>query len=298
MDRDDLEVLVIGQPGSDQATALLFDPMPGGSGLLQQIVARFKEVIDAASAVALGCSGGCERSCIDCLQTFRNAYYHKHLNRKLVCEKLELWGSALHPTHPIPAKTPNLPPSKSDLPVNDAEARLRMLLDKAGFPEAEWHKQIKLGHPLGSTSPDGFYPDEDGGMGTCLYLDGLSQHIHGHAATRQRDLEIREELDGRGYNVLRIVATDLWDVAKMSLHFSKLGKLLIGKEHARKGIGGYPRGSSKEIRRSPLDLWFVLRRVPASTTPATGQVAKRDSAGANAWWNDPHREAHTSVGEV
>ena len=34
--------------------------------------------------------------------------------------------------------------------------------------------------------------------------------------------------------VLRVVATDLWDPEKMRQHFLKLGKLLLGKEHARR----------------------------------------------------------------
>ncbi|WP_395095204.1 DEAD/DEAH box helicase [Armatimonas sp.] len=234
MDREDLDILVIGQPGSDQATALLFDPMPGGSGLLEQLTTRFAEVILAASTVAGSCPGSCERSCIDCFQTFRNAYFHKHLNRKLVCQKLEQWGRALTLSHAIPPKTPTIAPTGTELPVNTAEARLRLLLEKAGFPEADWHKQIQLGHPLGSTSPDCFYPDEDGGPGTCLYLDGLSKHIHGNKVTQEKDRNIREELDNRGYTVLRILATDLWDKEKMRLHFVKLGKVLVGKEQAKK----------------------------------------------------------------
>ena len=137
MDREDLDILVIGQPGSDQATALLFDPMPGGSGLLEQLTARFAEVALAASTVAGSCPGGCERSCIDCFQTFRNAYFHKHLNRKLVCEKLEQCGSSLTLSHTIPPKTPTLAPTGTELPVNIAEARLRLLLSNAGFSKAD-----------------------------------------------------------------------------------------------------------------------------------------------------------------
>ena len=56
--------------------------MPGGSGLLEQLCARFGEVVTAALKVVETCPSVCERSCIDCLQTFRNAFYHRYLDRQ------------------------------------------------------------------------------------------------------------------------------------------------------------------------------------------------------------------------
>lgn len=34
MEREDLEVLVVGRSGTDEVDGILYDPMPGGSGLL------------------------------------------------------------------------------------------------------------------------------------------------------------------------------------------------------------------------------------------------------------------------
>lgn len=38
MEISDLQVQVIGKPGSESVDALLYDPMPGGSGLLEQLL--------------------------------------------------------------------------------------------------------------------------------------------------------------------------------------------------------------------------------------------------------------------
>ena len=80
MHLDDLPVLVIGHVDRDDVDALLWDPMPGGSGLLDQLCERFPEVVQVAREVAGACPGRCESSCIDCLQSFRNAYYHRYLD--------------------------------------------------------------------------------------------------------------------------------------------------------------------------------------------------------------------------
>src|SRR5262249_48044278 len=81
MHLDDLQILVIGYVDRDDVDAVLWDPMPGGSGLLDQICERFEEIVSIATEVVQDCPSACETSCIDCLQTFRNGYYHKHLNR-------------------------------------------------------------------------------------------------------------------------------------------------------------------------------------------------------------------------
>jgi hypothetical protein len=67
----DLQVLVIGHVDRDDVDALLWDPMPGGSGLLDQLCERFQEVVQAAREVAGACPGRCASSCIDCLQSRR-----------------------------------------------------------------------------------------------------------------------------------------------------------------------------------------------------------------------------------
>ncbi len=235
MDREDLEVLVIGRPGSEEVTALLYDPMPGGSGLLDQLCERFDEVVKAASDLMEQCPSACERSCIDCMQTYRNAFFHRHLSRKVALETLTANGLALAPSHDLPQRLPNSAPKGDEAPTNAAESRLRGMLQRAGLPEPKWQYPIDLGKALGTTRPDCFFPGEDReDPGVAVYLDGLSNSIHGNPATAQKDREIREELRSRRYEVVQIAASELNDREAMRGYFFRIGKALVGKEYARK----------------------------------------------------------------
>jgi hypothetical protein len=234
MERDDLQILVVGQSGSDIVDALLYDPMPGGSGLLQQLCARFAEVINKALQIVKDCPSVCGRACIDCLCTFRNAYFHRHLDRHLARERLYVWGTTLEFSHNIPQVLPSTAPSMAALPVNNAEAVLRGMMQRAGFAEPDWHHQFYLGKPLGSTTPDCFFPDEDDPeLGMCVYLDGLSEHLHGNPATQAKDLQIRQQLRAKGYHVIEIAASDLTDKEAMRRTFYKMGQILLGKQEAK-----------------------------------------------------------------
>lgn len=232
MDREDLEVLILRQPGSQSADAMLYDPMPGGSGLIEQVIARFAEVHAAAKKLVEHCPANCARSCVDCLQTFRNAFYHRYLDRTTAAGRLLEWGDVLVKEHAIPARYPAINPTPGEMPVNRAEALLRHLLQRAGLPDPEWQKQIELGRPLGTTRPDCFWPVEEE-PGLCIYLDGMSAHLHGNAATREKDLAIREQLRSLHYDVVVITATQLHDRAAMVQHFHKIARILIGKDRAK-----------------------------------------------------------------
>jgi hypothetical protein len=231
MELEDLQVLTLGRAGTDEVDVLLYDPMPGGSGLLEQMMTRWPEVVAAARAIVEGCPSGCATACVDCLYTFRNAFYHQHLNRHTAAERLRAWGDSLSFSHDIP---PRLPTADTGAPtVNEAEATLRALLERAGFPPAIGQRTIDLGRPLGSTTPDFFYDDPAGRLeGICIYMDGMSGHLHGNAATQRRDREIREELRHRGYEVFEIPFGHLSDRDAMVRHFYRLGRILLGKEEA------------------------------------------------------------------
>ena len=95
MHMEDLQILVIGEIGNEAVQGLLWDPMPGGSGLLERLRERFAEVVEVAREVVEGCEGACESSCIDCLQTFRNSYYHNRLDRTVALDALKEWGRGL-----------------------------------------------------------------------------------------------------------------------------------------------------------------------------------------------------------
>lgn len=235
MDIEDLDILVIGKPGSERVDAVLYDPMPGGSGLLEQIIDRFPEVRAAALGLVENCPGDCDRACVDCLLRFRNAFFHSHLDRHLAAERLRTLGEGLTTSHDIPPRQPQATPEPEATPVNAAEQALKAMLAAAGFPEPEWQRSIPLGRPLGSTTPDCYFAEDDPNEpGICIYLDGLSERIHGNPQTEQRDRSIREQLRALGYEVFEIAASDLWDRDRMAGHFFRLGRLLLGRDEARR----------------------------------------------------------------
>ena len=245
MEIEDLQIVSVAQPGAPNVDVLLYDPMPGGSGLLEQIVDRWPEVVAAALELVENCPAACGSSCPDCLQTFRNAWTHRYLNRATAADRLKGWGDALTLSHSIPAKQAAASAEASGaLPVNDAEQRLRDMLQRAGFAPPVCQKPISLGLPYGTTTPDFYYdPPNDSMEGICIYLDGMSARLHGNPETAQRDGEIRGHLHDSGYEVFTIPFGHLTDVEAMRRHFFRLGRLLLGTARG------------KEVR-DKLEGWF------------------------------------------
>lgn len=104
---------------------------------------------------------------------------------------------------------------------------------------------------MGSTSPDCFFPGEDNDdPGVCIYLDGLSRHIHGNPVTQAKDRQIREHLRSDSYEVIEIAASQLSDRGAMAKHFFRLGRCLLGRDRAR------------ELRDNPK--WFVAPEAQGS----------------------------------
>ncbi|HLX62324.1 MAG TPA: DEAD/DEAH box helicase [Planctomycetota bacterium] len=88
MGLEDLQLLLIQKP--DGTTDLIvYDPMPGGSGLLEQILGRWREVVDAARQLLAGCPNGCDSACYACLKTFRNQFFHA-----LLCGSRSNWATS------------------------------------------------------------------------------------------------------------------------------------------------------------------------------------------------------------
>ena len=69
-------------------------------------------------------------------------------------------------------------------------------------------------------------PHHDEDEGVCIYLDGLSGHLHGNPATAEQDQRIRTWLRNNGYEVIEIAVSDLHDEAAMARHFRKLAGYL------------------------------------------------------------------------
>jgi ATP-dependent helicase YprA (DUF1998 family) len=285
MHMEDLQILVIGYVDREEVDALLWDPMPGGSGLLDQICERFEEIAAVALEVVEHCPSACDTSCVDCLQTFRNGYYHKHLDRKAAHDRLNAWGSRLSLSHEIPAKQPSKEPGEGTHPVNESERRLRYLLLAAGFEEGIRGQQIRLDRAIGTTTPDVIYraPYHGEDEGVCIYLDGLSGHLHGNTATAEHDQRIRTWLRNNGYEVIEIAVSDLHDEAAMARQLRKLSGYLGAnnlRDTLRTDTSWFSRADDKEAKRGGVVLRIVRPRGEQRYVDCVPLVPLKAAAGA------------------
>jgi SOS-response transcriptional repressor LexA len=283
MDVEDLQVMVIGHPDRDECDALLYDPMPGGSGLIEQLCERFADVVAKAQQLATDCPGRCVASCIDCFRTYRNAGYHKYLDRTVLIERVTSWGPGLNKQHDIPPRQPSATPPTGQNPIGVTERRLRDMLKAASFADGRWQESLQLPHPLGSTTPDVTFDDpHEPERRIFIYLDGLSEHIHGNATTRQRDLQIRNELRAEGHEVVEIPASHLDDRNAMSRHFRRLARFLMGPD-------------AMEKVTAMAETWFPSTEQTREPTPVLRVV---DGGLATAWKDCvPRTELKVAAGQ-
>ena len=140
MGPDDLQLLLVRKP-DDKLDLLIYDPMPGGSGLLEQMLDRWRELVATAKELLAGCVQGCETACYACLKTFRNQFYHDRLNRH---EALELIADLDHRPEAYRTIVPVFEEEKpgEGTPSNTPEARLQRLLLDHQFPAGVCRQRI------------------------------------------------------------------------------------------------------------------------------------------------------------
>ena len=259
MEISDLQVQVIGKPGSETYDALLYDPMPGGSGLLEQMIGHWPAVVQRALSLVEDCPSACETSCVDCLQHFRNSFYHGELNRHTAQEYLREWGAAVRFSHLIPAVLPD--DTQTQKPGNPPEQQLVAMLKAAGLVNFETEKPIVLSGGV-TTRPDVyFHAPNDQYEGVCVYLDGMSEHLHGNAQTAAKDRQIRDELLNTDYEVVAIQYQEIYDKTVMRTHMRRIAKAVAGKVKA------------KEVEAS--DEWFVGEESAAAALDVAPPVSAK-----------------------
>ena len=219
MGPDDLQLLLV-RKADDKLDLLIYDPMPGGSGLLEQMLDRWQELIDTAKELLAGCSQECEAACYACLKTFRNQSYHELLNRhhalELV-EKLNAQPEFYRTIQPIyDEEKPGV-----GTPSNQPEARLLRLLQDHHFPSGVCRKRISTTAGL-STEPDWVHEETK----VAVYLDGMSRGLHGDPKTAQRDQLIRGMLDLDGYTVIVVQSRDLDDAQAVRQHLKNIAQAM------------------------------------------------------------------------
>lgn len=229
MEPDDLQTLTV--PNDDQTVDLfLYDPMAGGSGLLDQILERWTAIVDALRPLLSSCPGACETSCYECLRTGRNTFYHRLLDRNAALDVIDRYSEAPEFEYELPPQVEVVIEDGSG--TNTAEDRLARMLDRAGLTGFAGQQDISVGPPYDRTVPDFAYVDEAGGVHVAVYLDGLSKGIHGDPVTAQKDAIIRGQLEDQGWTVVEIAASHLDDPMLINLAFRKIARAIGGQEHA------------------------------------------------------------------
>ena len=219
MGTDDVQLLIVQKP-NDKIDLLIYDPMPGGSGLLDQMLARWPELIATAKELLAGCVQACETACYSCLKTFRNQFHHEMLNRH---KALELIESLNRP----PEDYRNIVPMfeeespETGTPSNNPEARLLRLLHDHHFPSGECRKRISTSIGI-ATEPDWVYEPKK----VAIYLDGMSRGLHGDPNVARRDQIIRQALELEGYIVIVVQRRDLDDPQAVRLHLRNIAQAM------------------------------------------------------------------------
>ncbi len=227
MGENDLEILLT-RKTDDTLDLLIFDPMPGGSGLIEQMLERWRELINSGLALLSECPDRCETSCYACLRSYRNQFYHEYLNRRLVLELLVKLDSLPQSYRDIPPVFEE-PITDAIGPSNQPEALLlRMLMDHH-FPPGKCRERILISDNMYET-PDWVFLDETNlDIKVAVYLDGMSRNLHGDPKTMKKDNLRRQLMELEGYKVIIVQSRDLSDPEAMRLHLTKIAQA-IGRE--------------------------------------------------------------------
>lgn len=226
MEPDDLQILPVPQ-ADGRHDLYVYDPMPGGSGLLAQIIERWDEIAQTLHDLLDHCPGGCETSCYSCLRTGRNVFWHRFLDRYRALELVGEMGTAPQESHELqPLEDASF--AGPAVTTNTAEDRLSELLTRAGLDGFVGQHEIEIGPPFGRTVPDFAYVDEK----VAVYLDGLSRNLHGGVERQRTDAIIRGQVEEQDWTVVVIGATHLDDPVLLTEGFKRVARALRRKDRA------------------------------------------------------------------
>lgn len=199
----------------DNHWAVLFDPLPGGSGFLPQFLEYWQNIIEASIEVLNRCN--CQISCYSCLRHFRNQQFHETLDRHKSIELLEDLIGSVEITEDIP---PVPLQRRGEIKDTDSvsEEDFINILNSKGYPQpTEDHVPIDLGNGT-VIEADFAFLDKN----IIIFIDGLSYGLHGNPATRKKDRINRAKAEMQGYKVLEISAQGLNDHSMLSQFLNKL----------------------------------------------------------------------------
>jgi hypothetical protein len=217
--REDLQILVIRKP-DDTHDLLIYDPMPGGSGLLEQMLGRWPELITLTQTLLKECPQACDSACYACLKAFRNQFHHPLLNRFRAIQLLDSLNNSPEQYRTIEAVFEESR-TGAGTPSNTPEAQLLRLLQDHHFPRGDCRKRLTTSLNV-STEPDWLHEPTK----VAVYLDGMSRGLHGDPNIARKDQIIRQSLELDGYTVIVIQKRDLDDPQAVRLHLRNIAKAM------------------------------------------------------------------------
>jgi hypothetical protein len=226
MDPEDLQTLILPQMDGT-VNALLYDPMPGGSGLIDQMLDSWETIINVGVETLAKCPGNCPKSCYSCMKSYRNLFHHENLDRNVAIQVLRQYGGPAKLLGKVPPKTGAQ--TETGKNTNTAEMRLDKWLKDHGFTEFVANKRIEL--PKGRIShtiPDFYYESVGRKVRCAIYLDGLSKAIHGNEDRKHLDEYIRAILETMSVRVIVVAASHLDDPEMMDMLMARLSQAMNG----------------------------------------------------------------------
>lgn len=220
MNRHDL--MWVDLPKADKTWDLfLYDPMPGGSGLLQQILERWDEVIEAGSTMLRGCPNGCPTSCHDCMRTYYNQLHHDKLDRQAGLALMGEFAAKPETLNEIAPIDEVSGPKGDGGPTNLGEKELEAMFQAWGLGDFE-AQGIPIDLPLNRshTIPDLRHTKAK----IAIYLDGPA---HDAPARRARDNALRAELKEMGWAIFVIDPKELGNGKVMQGHRAEISMALL-----------------------------------------------------------------------
>ena len=206
MERDDLDWFV---QGTDEDTVALFvyDAMPGGSGLLHQLIDQWSTLQRTAGRLLSDCPGACSTSCYHCLKTYFNQFWHDQLDRKIALETLQCYKDLNEASFIEPGRTETASPE--DEPTNKYEQMLEHTLVKTwGLTGFNPQGKVQLtGCKIPYTKPDFVHEAAK----IAVYLDGPYHWLS--IQTIKTDKVVRFALEDAGWLVIEVPIGDLSNAA-------------------------------------------------------------------------------------
>lgn len=223
MGRGDLELLPIPDE-HEMVNFLIYDPMVGGSGILDQMLSRWDELMTAAADV-LDCKASCDQACYSCLLTYRNQVYHEYLDRTVANALLEELRNQPEPYRTIDAIFEESG-AGTGTPSNRPEAELAQILREHHIPAGKLRETVRLADGMISI-PDWLYVDPNNSdIKVAVYLDGMSRSLHGDPQQQIKDQALRGLMEAFGYKVIVVQSRDLTDPEIMRQHILTISKAI------------------------------------------------------------------------